>query len=261
MSNQATTDFQERMVAAVETLAVEVDANCERQLVRGKTENYYLLSLVRNEVTLKVYVYLDEAGFYQGEDWNMYEKCDFDSPEKLQRSVLSDLKDRVAFVRCNMETLRIANTLFKEIQNEFPDITIELDKEHKHVDLAMEIPVQEGITHGINLNLQNDELHLSVANFWNEWFPCTDAEVVADYKKAVIGYIRGDYRLLEYSKGKGVYKSKLQAYENGRWSTVATSFGYLKITFASMFSFEKKQTIVIQNAKCSKHSIHLKTGE
>ena len=170
-------------------------------------------------------------------------------------------KDRVAFVRCNMETLRIASTVFKEIQNEFPDITMELDKEHEHVDLMMEIPEQEGITHGINLNLQNDELHLSVANFWCEWFPCTDAEVVADYKKAVIGYIRGDYRLLEYSKGKGVYRSKLQAYENGRWSTVATSSGYLRITFASVFSFEKKQTTVIQNAKCSKGSIHLEAEE
>ena len=152
-------------------------------------------------------------------------------------------KDRVAFVRCNMETLRIASTVFKEIQNEFPDITMELDKEHEHVDLMMEIPEQEGITHGINLNLQNDELHLSVANFWCEWFPCTDAEVVADYKKAVIGYIRGDYRLLEYSKGKGVYRSKLQAYENGRWSTVATSSGYLRITFASVFSFEKSRQL------------------
>ena len=95
MSNQATTDFQERMVAAVEKLAVEVGANCERQLFRGKTENYYILGLVRDEVTLKVYVYLDEAGFCQGEDWNMYERWDFDSPEQLQRSVLSDLKDRL----------------------------------------------------------------------------------------------------------------------------------------------------------------------
>ena len=46
MSNQATTDFQERMAAAVEKLAVEIGANCECQLIRGKTENYYLLSLV-----------------------------------------------------------------------------------------------------------------------------------------------------------------------------------------------------------------------
>ena len=102
MSNQATTDFQERMAAAVEKLAVEIGANCECQLIRGKTENYYLLnenyyllSLVRDEVTLEVYVYLDEAGFYQGEEWNMYEKWDFDSPEQLQRSVLSDIKDRL----------------------------------------------------------------------------------------------------------------------------------------------------------------------
>ena len=95
MSNQATTDFQERMAAAVEKLAVEIGANCECQLIRGKTENYYLLSLVRDEVTLEVYVYLNEAGFSQGEDWNMYEKWDFDSPEKLQRSVLSNIKDRL----------------------------------------------------------------------------------------------------------------------------------------------------------------------
>ena len=160
-----------------------------------------------------------------------------------------------------MEALRIANSLFKEIQNEFSDITMELGTEYEHVDLAMEIPVQEGNTHCINLNLQGDELHLSVASFWCEWIPCTDAKVVANYKKAVIGYIRGDYRILEYSKGKRVYKSKLQAYENGKWSTVATSWGYLKDTFASMFSFAKKQTTVIQNIESSKGSILLKTAE
>ena len=95
MSNQSTTAFQEHMVVAVEKLAVEVDANCECQLIRGKTENYYILSLVRDGVTLEVYVYVDEMGFFQGEDWNMYEKWDFDSREQLQRSVLSDLKDRL----------------------------------------------------------------------------------------------------------------------------------------------------------------------
>ena len=83
------------MVAAVEKLASGIGIAAKRQLIRGETEAYYILGLTREETRLKVYIYLDEAGFYQGEVWHMYERCDFDSPEQLQRSVLSDLKGRL----------------------------------------------------------------------------------------------------------------------------------------------------------------------
>ena len=93
MSDCATTDFQEHLVAAVEKLASEIGIAAERQLMRGETENYYILVLTRQETRLEVYVYLDEAGFWEKEDWHMYERWDYDSPKQLQRSVLSDLKD------------------------------------------------------------------------------------------------------------------------------------------------------------------------
>ena len=96
MSAHSTTDFQEHMVAAVEKLASEIGIAIEHQLIRGEDESYYLLVLTRQKTRLDVYVYLDEAGFLEGEDWHMYERWDYDSPEQLQQSVLSDLKVRLS---------------------------------------------------------------------------------------------------------------------------------------------------------------------
>ncbi len=122
-----------------------------------------------------------------------------------------------------MNTIEIAKKVFQEIQSEFPNISMQIDKEHEHVELNIDIPKQNGVNYPINLNLQNeDELHFSVRNFWFENFPCTDPVKVAEYKEIVIGYIQGKYRIVEYFKGKKAYKAYLQEPQNDKWSTIAT---------------------------------------
>ena len=140
------------------------------------------------------------------------------------------------------DTVEIAREVFGEILSTFP----ELDS-NEHLDdyiFSVDIPKQDGLDFDLNLNLQNhDELHFSVSNFWCEWFPCTTPEKVAEYKKSVIGFIAGDYRVLEHFRGQRPWKAELQAPDNGSWVTVATRY---------MISWPvrwKKTHRVIQNAK------------
>jgi len=142
-----------------------------------------------------------------------------------------------------MKNIDIAKKVFREIQNEFPHLTMQIKENYNYVELNVDIPQQKGIKQLINLNLQNnDELHLSVSNFWYEWFPCTEPDRVDDYKKAVIGYINGSYRIIEYFKSNVVYKAELQQPENNSWSTVAT---WSQLSWP--FSFNRTQ-VVVKNA-------------
>jgi len=104
----------------------------------------------------------------------------------------------------------IAIGVFDRIQSEFPHLTMKRDGPTEHVNLDLEIPKQPGLSFEIGLNLQSDELHLCASGFWNEWFPCSDNEVVENYFEAVSGLIRGTHRLKEVLRGNTVVKSILQ---------------------------------------------------
>ena len=95
MSMRPSTDFQQRMTAAVEALATEVGILTKLQHVEGETESYCILELLRTTPSIKVYVYTQEAGFFEGNDWHIYERCDFDSPEELVRTLVSDMRSRL----------------------------------------------------------------------------------------------------------------------------------------------------------------------
>ena len=74
-----------------------------------------------------------------------------------QTDVTCKLKKMEPKTRC----FKIAEKKFKEIQNDFPDLTMIIDYDNENLDLSMDIPKQNGIDFEINLNLQNeDELHL-----------------------------------------------------------------------------------------------------
>lgn len=90
------------------------------------------------------------------------------------------------------------------------------------VEISITMPVQPGLSHKVWLCLQNhDELGFSVGHFYVEWFPCTNAERVESYLDAVTGFLSGQYRILEYHRGKGCYKTKLQKPDGERWRTIA----------------------------------------
>lgn len=98
-----------------------------------------------------------------------------------------------------------------------------LDLRHEHVELALDIPAQPGLSFKVHLNLQNlDELHLSASALWVEWFPCTNPKKVQEYFEAVSGLLSGEFRILEHRRGKRAVKAKLQAPRNGGWKTIAT---------------------------------------
>ena len=141
-----------------------------------------------------------------------------------------------------MNSIEIAKNLFLEIQAKFPHISMEINEEHEHVEINVDIPKQNGINYPINLNLQNcDELHIVVSNFWCEWFPYTDPEILNKYKNIVIGFISGKYRIVEYYKGKYVYKAELQAPKDGTWSTIAR---WSRLSWPLSF---RRSEVIIQN--------------
>jgi hypothetical protein len=117
----------------------------------------------------------------------------------------------------------IALSTFEKIRAAFPTLTMNLVLDHPHLDLAMDIPAQPGLTFKMDLNVQNlDELHLSASALWYEWFPCTNSKKVERYLEAVSGLLSGEFRILEHWRGKRPVKAQLQRPCRGRWENVAT---------------------------------------
>lgn len=117
--------------------------------------------------------------------------------------------------------IEIAVSTFERIRAAFPSLAMNLDLHPKHVDLAMDIPVQPGLSFRVHLNLQNcDELHLNASALWVEWFPCTKPEKVDAYFEAVSGLLSGKFRILERWRGKRAVKASLQRPKNGGWKTI-----------------------------------------
>jgi len=112
--------------------------------------------------------------------------------------------------------------LFREVQDAFPHLRMELRLQDPHVDLSMDIPPQPGLAFFVNLNLQGDELHLSAGSFWLEWFPCTRPAIVDQYRDAVTGVLSGRHRILEHYIGPWAVKAQLQRPEAKGWQTIGT---------------------------------------
>ena len=122
--------------------------------------------------------------------------------------------------------------LFKEIQSAFPHLEMKLGTNHPKVDLSMDIPKQKGLKFDIHLNLQGDELHLVARHFWLEWFPCTDKDVVKAFREAVHGVLSGEFRILEYYRGRRPVKAELQQPSGDAWKTIGT-WSKLSLPFPS----------------------------
>lgn len=112
--------------------------------------------------------------------------------------------------------------LFEDVRARFPMLAMTLEREDPNVDLKMDVRQQPGLAFDVNLNLQGDELHLSAGAFWLEWFPCTDADVVAKYLESVTGLLSGTHRIVEHLIGGHVVKAQLQRPANRGWQTIGT---------------------------------------
>ena len=111
------------------------------------------------------------------------------------------------------------------VRSAFPALQIELTSDHPYVDALAEIPAQPGLDFDVSFNLQNtDELHLNVARvFGAGWFPCGDAEVFDDFVSALLGVIRGEYRVVESYIGASASSAVLERAAEGRWKRVSRS--------------------------------------
>src|SRR2546430_16306552 len=103
------------------------------------------------------------------------------------------------------------NEALERIRRTFPNLRLEVEYDHPHVDASMDIPTQHGLAFEVTINLQNlDELHLSAGPLWVEWFPCGDARVFNNFMEAIVGLLSGRFRILEHLVGSSTAKAELQ---------------------------------------------------
>lgn len=132
---------------------------------------------------------------------------------------------------------QIAFAIFDGIRESFPDLVMRLDESPEFVDLELEISEQSGLSFPVSLNLQNnDELHIEAPDFWVEWFPCADSDVVARYIQAVSGLLDGTYRIVHYRRGERLLKARLEKPSDAGWKPVAHYYrGFSILLLPSLF--------------------------
>lgn len=139
--------------------------------------------------------------------------------------------------------LELAINTFETIQKQFPNLHIEITSNSENVDCSVEIPLQEGLDFEISLNLQNtDELHIWTRDIWCSFFPM-NKKVIELYINSVSGLIKGEYRILKFTKNDIVYKSLLQRPLQEKWETIFSDYKKL------IFPWTKLETQIIQNNK------------
>jgi len=142
---------------------------------------------------------------------------------------------------------KIAEKKFKEIQNDFPNLTMIMDYDNENLDLSIDIPKQNGIDFEINLNLQNeDELHISTDYIWCQFFSADSEELVKKFYESAIGLINGEYRILQFVRNDKVYKSFLQKPNGNNWETIYRGYERIRMPWTTV------KENVIQNKKESK---------
>lgn len=118
-----------------------------------------------------------------------------------------------------------AIALFEQLQDEFSGLQMELDLASEHVELNMDIPEQPGLVFELNVNLQNeDELHLSAASLWLQWFPADEPAQEAEFLQSVRGLLLGEYRIVETLRGARPVRAELQKPKGTGWETVGSSW-------------------------------------
>jgi hypothetical protein len=116
-----------------------------------------------------------------------------------------------------------AEKLFERIRAAHPGLHMILDRQPKQVDLEMTIPVQAGLSFGVRLNLQGDELHLEAGDdFRLEYHRGHQPEIADRYFDAVDGLLAGRYRIVEYHRSGRAVRAQLQAPVDGRWEVLGT---------------------------------------
>ena len=97
------TAFQSTTVACVRAVLQAYETSFEVE-VSGLRDRYYRLRITDERLSerLEIYVYEDEAGFFTGNVWEIWERCDYDTPEQLRAEFVQALE--VELSRASGET-------------------------------------------------------------------------------------------------------------------------------------------------------------
>ena len=139
------------------------------------------------------------------------------------------------------EPREIAEVVLGEIRDSFPDLAMRMNATDEG-EPELEIPAQPGLAFDVELYLYDDVLNLCAGQFWGEWFPCHDSEVVSRYVEAVSGLLAGEFRIVEFSRNGRVLKSFLQRPRGEGWENISRHYHGLSI-FAFPFLGVSKRTI------------------
>ena len=118
-------------------------------------------------------------------------------------------------------------TLIDDLRAAFPRLDIKVQQDHAEMDLNIDIPRQGGLPFDINLNLQEDELHLSVGGFWHSYHPCNQPDVLQWFRETVAGLLSGSHRVVNHYRGRRLVAGDLERLEGGEWKTVTEGYRQL----------------------------------
>jgi hypothetical protein len=85
------TDFSEKCIRVLCLALSEIgQSDTQFKLIHGKKEDYWSAKLAKNDSTVDLYIYEDEAGCMIGEkEWSIFERPDFDSDDELIQAYVS----------------------------------------------------------------------------------------------------------------------------------------------------------------------------
>jgi hypothetical protein len=115
--------------------------------------------------------------------------------------------------------------LLAELRRKFPGLEVRLESEPAQVDLNIDIPQQPALPFAVNMNVQEDELHVSAGRFWWSGSPGYDPVTLEWYRDVVVGVLTGTYRVVEY-QGWLSLCTELQRSEGGAWKTIARKYRF-----------------------------------
>ena len=89
--------FRFQCVKEVARLLREEDLPFHQEQVEGREESYSVFRVEStNREPLKIYVYEDEAGFFAGKRWHIWETPDYDTSQGLMSAFLDGLRSTIA---------------------------------------------------------------------------------------------------------------------------------------------------------------------
>lgn len=122
----------------------------------------------------------------------------------------------------NDDDRQIARELFKRIQSVFSQLQMTLNLDPRSDDVSLDIPLQQGVSLPVKIDLLDDGLRIFVGQSVLEWCPCGEGFIQEEFLNAACGVLSGRLRVLEHYRGTRAIKAELQEPYDGGWNTVET---------------------------------------